>query len=228
VFMFRKTIITGLLAATLGPRTTEQITAGVQATTEDNGLGRVNHWENLLTETSRGKPEVKKKKATGARQKGQRLQTRPQKQEESSFDLEKLTKFMVSPQHSMGNGYARRKCDNCWDGKSSRDVNEGVLPTLCTGCETRKGPFAVEQKQKEVWERAKERATLLPQELRPRNCARATRKERMYFGCYFKDGLGHDEKTGRTEEEPMHEDFVQIHNINNPPEKQVVNHGKPY
>jgi hypothetical protein len=48
----------------------------------------------------------------------------------------------------------------------------------------------------------------LPQELRPRNCARATRKERMYVGYYFKDGLGHDKKTVRTEEEPMHEDFV--------------------
>jgi hypothetical protein len=140
--MFRKTIITGLLAATLGPRTTENITAGVQATTEDNGLGRVKNWENLFTETSRGKPEVKKGKATGARQKGQRSRTKPQKQEESSFNLEKLTKFMVSPQHSMGDGYARRKCDNCWDGKLTRDADKGVLPTLCTGCETRKGPFA--------------------------------------------------------------------------------------
>jgi hypothetical protein len=68
--MFRKTIITGLLAATLGPRATE-ITAGMQATTDDSG-GRVKNWENLLTETSRGKPEVKKEKATGASQKGQR------------------------------------------------------------------------------------------------------------------------------------------------------------
>jgi hypothetical protein len=202
-FMFRKTIITGLLAATLGPRATE-ITAGVQATTKDNGLGRVKNWENLLTETSRGKPEVKKEKATGGSQKGQRSWTKPHKEEESSFDLEKLTKFMISPQHSMGDGYARRKCDSCWDGKSTRDVNEGVLPTLCTGCETRKGPFASEQKQQEVWERAKEMATLLPQELRPRNCARATRKERMYVGYYFKDALGHDEKTGRREEESMH------------------------
>jgi hypothetical protein len=141
-FMFRKTIITGLLAATLWPRMTEQITEGVQATTEDNVLGRVKHGENLLIETSSGKPEVMKEKATGAKQKGQRLWTKLQKQEESTFDLEKLTKFMVSPQHSMGNGYVRRKCDNCWDGKSTRDVDKGVLPTLCTGCETRKGPFA--------------------------------------------------------------------------------------
>jgi hypothetical protein len=39
-----------------------------------------------------------------------------------------------------------RKGDNCWDGKSTRDAEEGVLPTLCTGCETRKGPFASGQK----------------------------------------------------------------------------------
>jgi hypothetical protein len=56
-FMFRKTIITGLLTATLGPRATE-ITAGMQATTDDSG-GRVKSWENLLTETSCDKPEVK-------------------------------------------------------------------------------------------------------------------------------------------------------------------------
>jgi hypothetical protein len=87
---------------------------------------------------------------------------------------------MISPQHSMGDGYARRKCDNCWDGKSTR------------------------------------------------NCARATRKERMYVWYYFKDGLGHDEKTGRTEEELRHEDFVQIHDGHNPPEKEVGQHGKPY
>jgi hypothetical protein len=29
-------------------------------------------------------------------------------------------------------------------------------------------------------------------------------------------------------EEPTQEDFVQIRDINNPPEKQVVIHGKPY
>jgi hypothetical protein len=71
-------------------------------------------------------------------------------------------------------------------------------------------------------------ATLLPQELRSKNCARATKRERMYIGYYFKDGLGHDEKTGQTEEEPTQEDFMQIGDINNPPEKQVVYHGKPY
>jgi hypothetical protein len=114
-------------------------------------------------------PEVKKEKATGASQKGQRSRTKPKKEEESSFDLEKLTKFMISPQHSMGDGYARRKCDNFLDGKLTRDAKEGVLLTLCTGCETRKGPFASEQKQQEVWERVKEMATLLPQELKPRN-----------------------------------------------------------
>jgi hypothetical protein len=135
--MFRKTIITGLLVAKLGPRATE-ITAGVQATTDDSG-GREKNWENLLTETSRGKPEVKKEKATGGSQKRQRSRTIPQKEEESSFDLEKLTKSMISPQHSMGDGYARRKCNNCWGGLGK------------------------------VWERAKEMDTLLPQELRPRN-----------------------------------------------------------
>jgi hypothetical protein len=226
-FMFRKTIITGLLAATLGQRATE-ITAGMQATTDDSG-GRVKNWENLLTETSRDKPEVKKEKATGASKKGQRSRKKPEKEEESPFDMEKLTKFIISPQHSMGDGYSRRKCDNCWDRKSTRDADEGVLPTLCTGCETRKGPFASEQKQQEVWERAKEMATILPQHLRPRNCAIATRKERMYVGYYFKDGLGDDEKAGRTEEEPMmHEDLVQIQDVSSPPEKEVVQHGKPY
>jgi hypothetical protein len=233
-FMFRKTIITGLLAATLGPRATE-ITAGMQAATDDSE-GRVKSWENLSTETSHGKPEVNKEKATGASQKGQRSRKKPKK-EETSVDMEKLTKFMISPQHSMGNGYARRKCDNCLDGKSTRDAEEGVLPTLCMGCETRKGPFVSEQKQQEAWRRAKEMATLLPEELRPRNCARATRKERMYVGYYFpteylakyKDGLGQDEKTGRTEQGTMHdEDFVQIHDVSSPPEKEAVQHGKPY
>jgi hypothetical protein len=49
--------------------------------------------------------------------------------------------------------YARRKCDNCWDGKSTRDADKGVLPTLCTGWETRKGPFALEQKHSDSDER---------------------------------------------------------------------------
>jgi hypothetical protein len=75
-------------------------------------------------------------------------------------------------------------------------------------------------------------ATLLPKELRPRNCARATRKERMYVGYYFpKEYLAKykDEKTGRTEQGTMHdEDFVQIHNVSSPPEKEAIKHGKPY
>jgi hypothetical protein len=50
----------------------------------------------------------------------------------------------------------------------------------------------------------------------------------MYIGYYFKDGLGHNEKTVLPEEEPTQEDFVQTRDINNPPGKQVVNHGKPY
>jgi hypothetical protein len=223
-FMFRKTIITGLLAATLGPRATE-ITAGMQAATDASG-GRVKSWENLSTETSHGKPEVNKEKATGASQKGQRSRKKPKKEEETSFDMEKLTKFMISPQHSMGDGYAWRKCDNCWDGKSTRDADKGVLPTLCTGCETRKGPFASEQKQQEVWGRAKEMATLLPKELRPRNCARATKKERMYVGYYFpKEYLA----KYNSEQGTMHdEDFKQIHYVSSPPEKEAVQHGKPY
>jgi hypothetical protein len=65
-----------------------------------------------------------------------------EKKEESSFDLDKRTKFMISQQHSMGDGYARRKCDNCGDGKSTRDADKGVLATLGTGCETRKGTAA--------------------------------------------------------------------------------------
>jgi hypothetical protein len=39
-----------------------------------------------------------------------------------------------------------RKGDNCWDGKSTRDADKGVLRTLCTRCETREGPFALGQK----------------------------------------------------------------------------------
>jgi hypothetical protein len=46
----------------------------------------------------------------------------------------------------------------------------------------------------EVWARAKEMAILLPQELRPKNLARATRKERMYISYYFKDGLGQNRR----------------------------------
>jgi hypothetical protein len=222
-FMFRRRILTGLFAATLGPRTTDESAGVVQTTTEEH--------------------EVKKEKPTGTKHRGQRLRTRPHegrqqdgipmglvnKREERTFEgLEKLTKFMVSPQHRMVDGYARRPCDNCWDGKSTRDIDKGVLPTFCTGCATRKGPLASEAKQMEVWERAKEMATLLPQELRPKNCARATKKERMYIGYYFKDGLGHNKETVLPGEEPTQEDFVQTCDINYPREKQVVNHGKPY
>jgi hypothetical protein len=68
------------------------------------------------------------------------------KREKRTFEgLENLTKFMVSPQHSMGDGYARRPCDNCWDGKSTRDVDEGVLSTYCTGCATLNEQFASEE-----------------------------------------------------------------------------------
>jgi hypothetical protein len=39
-----------------------------------------------------------------------------------------------------------RKGNNCWDGKSTRDADKGVLPTLGTRCETGEGPFASGQK----------------------------------------------------------------------------------
>jgi hypothetical protein len=206
----------------MGPRAAE-ITARRHATTDDSGRS-VKSWENQSTGTSHGEQEVKKEKATGASKKVHRQQRKPQK--EPAFDMEKLTKFMISPQHSMGDGYARRKCDNCWDGKAVRDDDEGVLPTLCTGCETRKGPFASQQKQLQVWGRAKEMATLLPKELRPKNCARATRKERMYIGYYFpKEYLA---KYNREQGAGHEEEFVQIHDVSSQQEKEAVQHGKPY
>jgi hypothetical protein len=56
------------------------------------------------------------------------------KRERQTFDrLENLTRFMVSPPHSMVDVYARRPSDNCWDGKTISDVNEVVLSTYCTG-----------------------------------------------------------------------------------------------
>jgi hypothetical protein len=146
------------------------------------------------------------------------------KKERLTFDgLENLTRFMVSPQHSMGDRCARRLCDNCWDGKTLRDTDEGVLSTYCAEYATLKEPFASEETKMEVWDRAKEMAILLPQELRPKNWARATRKERLYVFYYFKDGLGQNRRPV-----PLGEDLVQIADINNPPEKQVVVYGKPY
>ena len=69
-------------------------------------------------------------------------------------------------------------------------------------------------------------ATLLPKELRPKNCARATRKERMYIGYYFpKQYLyEYNKKQGTTHEE----EFVQIHDVSDDQEKEAVKHGKPY
>jgi hypothetical protein len=43
-----------------------------------------------------------------------------------------------------------RKGDNCWDGKLTRDADEGLLTTRCTGCETWKGPFASGQKHSDA------------------------------------------------------------------------------
>jgi hypothetical protein len=124
-FMFRRRIMTELFAATLATRRRDEIATVVQTTTEE--------------------PEVKKVKATGTKHRGQRSRTRSHewredneqrslarpherrqedgipmglvnKKEERTFEgLENLTKFMVSPQHSMGDGYARRPCNNCWD-----------------------------------------------------------------------------------------------------------------
>jgi hypothetical protein len=41
-------------------------------------------------------------------------------------------------------------------------------------------------------------AILLPQELRPKNWTRATRKERQYVSYYFKDGLGQNRRRRRS------------------------------
>jgi hypothetical protein len=108
------------------------------------------------------------------------------------------------------------------------DMRSDVLSTYCTGYARLNELFASKEKKMEVWDRAKEMVILLPKELRPKNYARATRKERMYVGYYFKDGLGQNRRPVLPGEEPTQEDFVQIRNINNPPEKQVVIHGKPY
>jgi hypothetical protein len=113
-FMFRRRIMTELFAAALAPRTTEEIATVVQTTTEE--------------------PEVDKEKATGTKHRGQRSRTRlhewredneqrslsrphemrqedgipiglVNKREKRTFEeLENLTKFMVIPQHSMGEG----------------------------------------------------------------------------------------------------------------------------
>jgi hypothetical protein len=135
---------------------------------------------------------------------------------------------MVSPQNSMGDEYARRPCNNCWDGKTLRDTNEGVLSTYCTGCATLNGPFALEETKMKVWDRAKEMAILLTRELRPKNWVRAMRKERQYVSYYFKDGLGQNKRPVPPGKDLTEEDLVQIADINNPPERQVVVHRKPY
>jgi hypothetical protein len=131
--MFSRRIARELLAATLAPRTTEEIATVVPKATEES--------------------EVKKEKTTGAKHNRQRSRARSHewredneqrslarphemrqedgipmglvnKREKHSFEgQENLTRFMVSPQHSMGNGYARRPCNNCWDGKTTRDVD---------------------------------------------------------------------------------------------------------
>jgi hypothetical protein len=129
--MFRRRIARDLFTATLSPRATEETATVVLRTTEES--------------------EFKKEKTTrreGNEQRSlARLQTRRQeegipmglvnKKERLTFDgLENLTRFMENLQHSMGNGYARRPCDKCWDGKTIRDIDKGVLSTYCTGCAT--------------------------------------------------------------------------------------------
>jgi hypothetical protein len=222
-FMFRRRIAMELLRATLAPRTTEETATVVPRTTEES--------------------EVEKEKTTRREGNKQRSLARPRtrrqeegiplglvnKKERLTFDgLENITRFMVSPQHSTGDGYARRPCDNCWDGKTIRDIDEGVLSTYCTGLATLNEPFASEETKMEVLDRAKEMAILLPQELRPKNWTRATRKERQYVSYYFKDGLGQNRRPVLPGEEFAEEDLVQIRDINNPPERQVAVHGKPY
>jgi hypothetical protein len=188
-FMFRRRIAMELVAATVAPRATEETATLVPRTTEET--------------------EGKKEMATKREGNEQRSQARPRpmtleegipmgqvnKKERLAFDgLENLKRFMLRPQHSMGDGYARRPCNNCWDGKTLRDTDEGVLSTYCTGCATLNEPFASEETKMEVWDGAKEMAILLPQELRPKNWAGASRKERQYVSYYFKDGLGQNRR----------------------------------
>ena len=69
-------------------------------------------------------------------------------------------------------------------------------------------------------------ATRLPKDLRPKNCAKATKKERMYIGYYFpKQYLyEYNQKHGTKHEE----EFVQIDDVTDNQEKEAVKYGKPY
>jgi hypothetical protein len=144
-FMFRQRIAREILTATLAPETTEETATVVARTTEES--------------------EVKKEKTTKKEGNEQRSLARPRtmrleegipmglinKKEMLTFDgLENLSRFMVSPQHSMGDRYARRPCKNCWDGKRIRDTDKGVISTYCTGCATLNEPFASEEMKMEV------------------------------------------------------------------------------
>jgi hypothetical protein len=117
--MFRRMIAMELVAATLAPR--------------------------MIEET-----EGKKETATKKEENGQRTQVRPRpmtleegipmglvnKKERLTFDgLENLSRFMVSPQHSMRDVGARRPCDKCWDGKTLRDTDEGSYQPTVRGAQ---------------------------------------------------------------------------------------------
>jgi hypothetical protein len=108
-FMFRRRIARELLRATLAPRTTEETATVVPRTTEET--------------------KVKKEKTTKREGNEQRSLARPRpmrleegipmglfnKKERLTFDrLENRTRFMVSPQHSMGDRYARRPLNEEW------------------------------------------------------------------------------------------------------------------
>jgi hypothetical protein len=175
-FMFRRRIARELLTATLAPRATEETATVVPRMTEESEIEK----EKEKTTRREGNEQRSLARSRTRRQEEGIPMGLVNNKERRTFDgLENLTRFMVSQQHSMGDGYARRPCDNCWDGKTIRDIDEDVLSTYCTGCATLNEPFALEETKMEVWDRAKEMAILLPQELRPKNWARATRKERQ-------------------------------------------------
>jgi hypothetical protein len=132
-----------LLAATLAPRTTEEIATVVPTTTEesevekekttrreDNGQrsrARSHEWREDNKQRSLARPHEKRQ------EEGIPMGLVNKRGKRTFEGQENLTRFMVSPQHSMGDGYARRPCDNCWGGKTTRDVEEGVSVNILHG-----------------------------------------------------------------------------------------------